>query len=641
MTRIVLYPHGERKPRVLEFKTNALNIITGDSGTGKSSIIDIVDYCLASSECRVADGVIRSNVAWYAIELLVDDTRVFIARRGPEVGRNASNDVFVTRDPAELPSAASLEPVTNVPGLEALLTELAGIPRTSDPESRLAPSYSATIRHASRLLYQNQNEISSPSLLFHREGDDFAKASIRDTLPFFLGAVSAEDLESARQLGDKRREMRRLQQQVKEHEELADVQGSRASNLVREGVDLGVLEVPADDLGRADAVAILNLVSIDQAGDREVDASRTSDRVSSRGQGLREQLRVLRDEYESVQEQIAVTRDFFEVRSSFGAAATDQLERLKLGAEVAGDSSEIHECPLCSSILDKSLPVHEDVVASLESLQQTVGTFSQDPPQLRALAEDLTARAADIRRQLVQTTGELESLEQEARRLRQVDDQRDQRLLWFGRLTLFLESVNEGTRLAELRLTLARLRTEIDELDARLGVAAVRERMASIVSRVSQAMTAAAAPLKLEWSAFPIRFDSLELTVIIDGPNGPIPLRRIGSGEAWVAYHMVTHLALHQQFASSGRPVPHMLFLDQPSQVYFPSETDAVTVAAERVGDMAAAERMLRVAFDATREENGFQVIMTEHAEIDEDWFESSLVENWREGRALIPADWL
>jgi len=642
LTRIVLYPHGDHTPRVLKFRTSALNIITGESGTGKSSIIDIVDYCLASSECRVAEGVIRSSVSWYAVELQVGDHRVFIARRGPEAGRSSSNDVFVTRDPSDLPTASSLEPVTNVPGLEALLTELAGIPRTADPESRLAPSYSATIRHASRLLFQSQNEISSPGLLFHRENEDFAKASIRDTLPFFLGAVSADDLEMARQLGDRRRELRRLQQQVRELEDLADVQGSRASTLVLEGIDLGVLEPRAtEDLGRAEAIDTLRSVSVEQVSEREVDPSSTSDRISGRRQELRDRMGSLRDEYQSVQEQLIATRDFFEVRSAFDLVASDQLERLKLGAEVPVHVARMDTCPLCASTLDVALPAHADVVESLNSLRETVGAFSQDPPQLRALAEDLTGTAADIRRQMVLVGGGLESLDREARRIQKTVDQRDQRLLWYGRATLYLESVAEQTHLDELRLRASRLQTEIAELDARIGATAVRERMASIVSRISQAMTTAAAPLELEWSRYPIRFDARELTVIVDGPDGPIPLRRIGSGEAWVAYHMVAHLALHEQYAKAQRPVPHMLFLDQPSQVYFPRESDAVTVAAERVGDMAAAERLLRVAFDATERVAGFQVVMTEHAEIDEDWFRASLVEDWRDGRALIPDEWL
>lgn len=33
------------KVRIIEFEENKINVITGDSGTGKSVIIDIIDYC--------------------------------------------------------------------------------------------------------------------------------------------------------------------------------------------------------------------------------------------------------------------------------------------------------------------------------------------------------------------------------------------------------------------------------------------------------------------------------------------------------------------------------------------------------------------------------------------------------------------
>ena len=648
LSKIVLYPHGDREPRVLSFRTSALNIITGDSGTGKSAIIDIVDYCLASSECRVADGVIRSKVSWYAVELVVGESRVFVARRGPEGGRSASNDVCVLYDQTDIPAFESLAPVTNVPGLEALLTELAGIPRTADPDGRLAPTYSATIRHASRLLFQTQNEISSKTALFHRQGEeDFVTASIRDTLPFFLGAVDADDLALARRLADRRREQRRVQQQARELEDLADVEGSQASRLLLEGTDLGVIE-PDDPqtpdsqpISRQGAIVRLQLVTIDDVDDREVDSATSLDRTSARRRGLQDEARALREAYQATQEQLAETRDFYEARSAFDDAAADQLARLRLGAELAGGAPAIEQCPLCSSELDEHLPTHSDVLGSLRSLERTVTAFSQEPPQLRALAEDLAGRANSLRRQMVEVTGRLEALDLEQRRLQSIVDHRDQRLLWFGRVTLFLESVAEESRLADLRLRISRLQTEIQELEERVGTRAVRERMASILSRLSQTMTAAAAPLNLEWSSYPIRFDARELTVVVDGPDGPIPLRRVGSGEAWVAYHMVTHLALHRQYAQAARPVPHMLFFDQPSQVYFPRESDAVTIAVERIGDMAAAERLLRVAYEATQHTAGFQVIMTEHAEIDEGWFRESLVEDWHEGRALIPTDWL
>ena len=60
--------------------------------------------------------------------------------------------------------------------------------------------------------------------------------------------------------------------------------------------------------------------------------------------------------------------------------------------------------------------------------------------------------------------------------------------------------------------------------------------------------------------------------LMADTPEGPIPMSRMGSGENWVGYHLIGHLALHKWFALQKRPVPRFLFLDQPSQVYFPPE---------------------------------------------------------------------
>jgi hypothetical protein len=36
----------------------------------------------------------------------------------------------------------------------------------------------------------------------------------------------------------------------------------------------------------------------------------------------------------------------------------------------------------------------------------------------------------------------------------------------------------------------------------------------------------------------------------------------------------------------------------------------------------------------------GFQIIMTEHADINEEWYQTSIVEKWRGGLALVPKDW-
>ena len=59
---IILYKDAENK-RVLTFETGKVNIITGESKSGKTAIINIIDYCLGSKDCKIADGVIRDNVS--------------------------------------------------------------------------------------------------------------------------------------------------------------------------------------------------------------------------------------------------------------------------------------------------------------------------------------------------------------------------------------------------------------------------------------------------------------------------------------------------------------------------------------------------------------------------------------------------
>lgn len=53
---IVVYnANGEK--REVKFKLGALNILTGASRTGKSALIDIIEYCWGRDECTIAKGL--------------------------------------------------------------------------------------------------------------------------------------------------------------------------------------------------------------------------------------------------------------------------------------------------------------------------------------------------------------------------------------------------------------------------------------------------------------------------------------------------------------------------------------------------------------------------------------------------------
>lgn len=114
-----------------------------------------------------------------------------------------------------------------------------------------------------------------------------------------------------------------------------------------------------------------------------------------------------------------------------------------------------------------------------------------------------------------------------------------------------------------------------------------------------------------------------------------------------MAYHLAMMFSLHAVFLRRGvaNPVPSFLVLDQPSQVYFPSDTYEEFVDAD--GEMAAVRR--RDDLERTRQilkavahvhaalGPKLQIIILDHADRNAWGEETSYasVGNWRGGRGL------
>lgn len=173
ITDIVLYSH-EGQIRSLHFKTGGLNIITGESKTGKSALIEILHYCLGSDHLNVPRGPISDDVAWFAVRLASPTRSVFVGRPVPGRGAgSASAAMVLTEDDVEIPSFSDLASNTNTAAVVQILSSMAGIEENQfvPPSSSSRPPLQATIDHALLFCFQRQDEISSRRLLFHRQGE--------------------------------------------------------------------------------------------------------------------------------------------------------------------------------------------------------------------------------------------------------------------------------------------------------------------------------------------------------------------------------------------------------------------------------------------------------------------------------------
>ena len=193
---LVLYGYNN-KVRHLPFSLGKVNIITGKSKSGKSVVGEIIDYCLGGNSCNIADGVVRDNVAWYGILLQFEHERVFIARKNPDKGQQTTTICYIeVGTDLEAPNQCDFVPNANVAGVEEILTRRIGISENlnTPPEGQSRLPLAANIRHALYYCFQNQDEIAAKNFLFHHQAEDFVTQAIKDTIPYFLGAISEKAL---------------------------------------------------------------------------------------------------------------------------------------------------------------------------------------------------------------------------------------------------------------------------------------------------------------------------------------------------------------------------------------------------------------------------------------------------------------
>ena len=637
LLNIVLYSYDRRR-RVVNLNAGAVSVITGASKTGKSALIDIVDYCLGSLECRVPEGPIRRSVSWFGLRLQLMNGQAFIARRCPG-GRASSEDCFVEVGAAvEIPSYETLRQTTNTQGLGSLVSGWSGIVDNlhEPPPGQTRLPLAANVRHALAFCFQPQDEIIRRQQLFHGAGDNFFAQALKDTLPYFLGAVDDDYVRKRERLRLIRERLRSCERKLGEVAALRGGGTSKADALLAQARDVGLSSASPDSWEAT--VAALRAVASTPLANLEVTASDNTEfaRLSEERARLLAEQRRLTDEIDAV-------RAFETDGLGFSREATEQRARLKsIGLFDAAPADQ--HCPLCSQPLDstEASPGIDQVKETLVSLSSRLDSASRATPQIERAVGELETRLQAARQRVATNRANLEAIRTSDERFAKARDDATRRVHVVGRISLYLESLPELPDTRALEQEAEDLRAQARALEAELSDERVRERLDSITSILAERMTRWARALGLEHSRFPLRLDLKNLTIVADTADGPVAMARMGSGENWVGYHLIAHLALHQWFATRSRPVPRFLFLDQPSQIYFPPEKDSdgwVEMVSD--DDRAALSRMFQLVFEAVEEvAPGFQVIVTEHADLNETWYQAAVSERWRGGLKLVPEDW-
>lgn len=637
---LVLY-NANGQSRVVDFKTGALNVVTGQSASGKSALLDIFEYCTGRKTATFPIGPLTDTVSWYAALFQLDTTRAFAARPAPGPGRKTAEQAMLKFGPhLEPPPYTDLVPNTDRRTLRQRLGRFIGIEETHSTTTRDhgPASTGAHLGHATLLCLQSQNEIADKSHLFHRQSDRHVADALKQTLPYFLGVAPHDQARKHAQLNAARSRLEQAEKDLTQAQDPNDTTHVTLAALWHEAHTLNLIPVPSppDDLVQAMQMlqdAVLSPApqppGVHEEDQRALDLERSC-------ADLREQLRALAADRRLLLAETAAADDYVaSARIPRGRLASFEL----IPPPPEGDDART--CVLCGSVLPQPDPSISTLRSSLDRLQRQLDGVDAMRPARRAALETLHQQTTQLRTRLRaaehalqalahadQTNGHLPHAER-------IDFAR-------GRIHGMLTALQRTTGADLARLSQAReaAHNAVKALEAELDPATQHKQLRARLVTVNQDITQWARQLQLERGNQDVRLDPDLMTVEFATGASRVPLARLGSGQNWVGYHILAHLALHRYFVRQRRPVPRILFLDQPSQVWFPPTTqDGHDPDNE---DTHAAQQLFQLIHEVVKDlAPHLQVIVCDHVDFPAPWFQEAVVHRWRHSEKLVPAHWV
>lgn len=650
ITKLILWPRDTKKdPRIVSFSEGKLNVISGRSRTGKSSIIPIIDYCLASDSCLIPVNVIRDTCLWFGIVVQTAEGEKLFARKEPGLQQSTSESYVLEGEVVEIPKTIPGKNAT-ADDIKTVLNRLSGLTSMtfSTDDGPIGFRGRPSFRDIVAFAFQPQNIIANPDVLFYKAHTYEHRERLQIIFPYVLGALTATTLAKRHELAQLQKELRKKERELTSARSVSQRWVAEIDAKLAKAADYGLAKQTSSIQSFDDKLSIVrNIVqkskaevhtslstiheSVKELGDLQTTESQLSGRLVGLKRRYSEALRLRKSSQQYV------------------SALTIQRDRLSL-AQFVQNQAEENSCLMCGGKNDGAVRITKKLLKELHNLEGNLVDVQDSP----TVVDDEIYK---LRRRIRDVTQDLDSIQTQREMLQRTSKAAQSQHYSALSVSRFIGTLEESLELyeklgsdsksqqevAELSASVEALRKDIDE-------GKIKARETAALTRISNYAGRLLPNLDCERPNDPIELSIPDLNVKIRGKDRTDVLSEIGSGSNWLSYHVAILLALHQLFLEQAQsPVPSFIVLDQPSQVYFPTVTSKS--AESKIEDdydftdedIVAVFKTYKVLFDVVNAaEAKLQVIVVDHAG-DAVWgelAELNFVEEWRGDEALVPLDW-
>jgi hypothetical protein len=637
----IFFISAQSEVREVSFKADAVNIITGASGTGKSAIIKAIDYCLGSSECDLPIYIKRRCVA-VGVKWVAGDEEMIVGRPIPEGGK--SSVMFgTTGQNLRIPqSIGEFEGRSTTAAVRALIERVFGIGDQVEEVSPHSKSRSrASVRQVTPYIFASKEVIDSETVLLHGLDQKNKSDLIVSAIPYFLRAIDEATAAAARRI----RQLRKLLEIEEEKEEAksstASLTYQRALLLANEAHTLNLApSVKAD----ASEEELLGAIRTAASNEPRPDAGLTNSALEDFYDARRKALSTLSERKRSLRATEATLSD----SQGFSETVARQRSKLQIADHLKINAADA--CPVCQAPTEVGIKTSQAIARSLEKLSSETAAVERVQPHILELKQKIENEIQGLNGFVRTTEANIQALLSSIQENERLGSLRETHAHFRGRASYFLDSLSEQIlkpqrNLEALRLELQELEdahdSEAQEIKLRHAESAVSHYASEIFSQLPKVAPCIGAELIFRSKKPSISI--LEATA----EQAVLKLANLGSDKNYLAIHIALMFGLQRHFRVVDAPVPGVVVLDQVSRPFFPeapvgADKDETEVT-EEDEEFSEVKAHIDFLFDEVETQSGLQIILLEHAYFPNDpRYVNATIERWKKfsGKALIPLDW-
>lgn len=557
-----------------------LNIITGRSSTGKSAIIELFDYCTGNSENTIPEGVITDNAELYFVVIHAKETYLVIARTQNKKSTEAFYKIETEEIDIEHLGRAYFkqEYFVQLKSFRDELWRFFGNDISEIDESEEALKFKPkkgrpSFRNMVSFMLQHQNLVANKHSLFYRFDEKEKRERVIDEFKIFAGFVDQDYYIVNRKLEEKRQELEKFNREFSNFESQKNERATVLDELRAEYLSISGYEL----FPTITSAQMLSMpqIYIDELEKIKIEVNEDSDEYKKL------YLELIRQKNDLLAQRRRLSLKLERINSSINYVRNyaEKIDKYQPITEAIRGKAV---CPFCHHESTVTEDAANKLRIAIEWLNEELRKSPQREDSFLPQKREYEKAISSINSKLRKINSEINRIIETNNRLEKNKSLDEQSL----KLKLRIENELEWTKNMFIQFDSKKIeetKKQINQLEYILQTKYnVQQKLDNAERFINKAMNDMGKNLDFESSYQPINlhFDIHTFELYHLKNNGTkVYLRNMGSGANWLYSHVCLFFGILEFFVSLGEKstVPTILFLDQPSQVYFPATIDTAS----------------------------------------------------------------